>query len=66
MGLGLSTKDYLLQAEKAGLVYFANEVAYATEKGISKGCQNKTGRYGDYILWPEVFTKLRRKAELGA
>lgn len=59
--LGLKTQDYLEQAQRAGLVYFENDKAFATEKGIEKGCQNKTGRYGPYILWPEKFTKLKAK-----
>ena len=42
-----------LQAAKAGLVYEKHDTFFATLDGEQLGAQNRSGRHGAYILWPE-------------
>lgn len=50
---GMTTQAFLLQAAKAGLVYEKDDTFFATLDGEQLGAQNRSGRHGAYILWPE-------------
>jgi len=50
--IGINTKELQAKLEAAGYIEQKEETVNLTRKGIELGAQPKSGRFGDYILWP--------------
>ena len=50
--IGINTKELHAKLEAAGYTEQKDETTVLTQKGKDSGAQPKSGRFGDYILWP--------------
>lgn len=50
--LGMSTKDLSARLLAVGWIQSNGDSQSLTASGVQRGGEAKTGRYGDYILWP--------------
>jgi phosphatidylserine/phosphatidylglycerophosphate/cardiolipin synthase-like enzyme len=50
--LGIKTNEFLSQMVENGYLTMNGEEHSLTQKGVDRGGEAKSGRYGDYFVWP--------------
>ena len=50
--LGIKTNEFLSQMVENGYLTLDGEDHSLTPEGVSLGCEAKSGRYGNYFVWP--------------